>query len=107
MRPSTTTHSIVGAIDFTPGTGNLSEACLAAKILYTGFAQTAAGERVVWRNLFKRMWDLMCTPGSAHYDAALRALIGADDDAVAAAAPPTGGGAPASSAVPAPDGPAP
>ena len=102
-------HSVMSVIDFTPGAGYLAEACLADKIPYTGFVQTATGERVVRRYLFKRMWDLMCQPGSAHYDAALRNLIVAD--AVAAAAPPvvpkaTGGGAPASTTAgaPAPDG---
>ena len=102
-------HSVVSVIDFTPGAGYLAEACLAEKIPYTGFVQTATGERIVRRYLFKRMWDLMCKPGSAHYDAALRKLIVAD--AVAAAAAPAvvpkeiGGGAPASSsAAPAPNG---
>mgnify|MGYP007045148110 CR=1 FL=1 len=104
-------HSVVGVIDFTPGAGYLAEACLVEKIPYTGFVQTATGERVVRRYLFKRMRDLMCKPGSAHYDAALRNLLGADDAAAAAAAAAprvaaTGGGAPASAA-PAPDGPAP
>ena len=65
-------HSVMSVIDFTPGAGYLAEACLADKIPYTGFVQTATGERVVRRYLFKRMWDLMCKPGSAHYDAALR-----------------------------------
>lgn len=101
-------HSVVGVIDFTPGAGYLAEACLAEKISYTGFVQTATGERAVRRYLFKRMWDLMCKPGSAHYDAALRNLIVADAVATAAAPPvvpkATGGGAPASSAAPAPDG---
>ena len=101
-------HSVVSVIDFTPGAGYLAEACLAEKIPYTGFVQTATGERVVRRYLFRRMWDFMCKPGSAHYDAALRNLIVADAVA-AAAAPPvvpkaTGGGAPASSTAPAPDG---
>ena len=99
-------HSVVSVIDFTPGAGYLAEACLADKIPYAGFVQTATGERVVRRYLFKRMWDLMCKPGSAHYDAALRNFI--VEDAVAGAAPPgvpkaIGGGAPASSsAAPAP-----
>ena len=93
-------HSVVGVVDFTPGAGYLAEACLAEKIPYVGFVQTATGERVVRRYLFKRMWDLMCKPGSAHYDATLRNLIVADAVAVAAAPPvvaaATGGGAPAS-----------
>ena len=101
-------HSVVSVIDFTPGAGYLAEACLAEKIPYTGFVQTATGERVVRRYFFKRMWDFRSKPGSAHYDAALRNLTVADAVA-AAAAPPvvpkaTGGGAPASSAAPAPDG---
>ena len=61
------------------------------------------------RYLFKRMWDLMCKPGSAHYDAALRNLIVADAVTVKAAPPvvpkATGASGPASSsAAPAPDG---
>ena len=101
-------HSVVSVIDFTPGAGYLAEACLAEKIPYVGFVQTATGERVVRRYLFKRMWDLMCKPGSAHYDAAHRSLVVADAVATASAPPvvpkATGGGAPALSAAPAPDG---
>ena len=107
-RSFTATQSLVW---WTSPAGYLAEACLVEKIPYTGFVQTNAGERVVRRYLFKRMRDLMCKPGSAHYDAALRNLLGADDAAAAAAAPPvaskaTGGGAPASAA-PAPDVPTP
>ena len=42
-------HSVVSVIDFTPGAGYLAEACLADKIPYTGFVETATGERVVRR----------------------------------------------------------
>ena len=89
-------HSVVGVIDFTPGAGYLAEACLAEKVPYVGFVQTTTTERAVRRYLFKRMWGLMCTPGSAHYAAALRELVAeaAASPPAAAAAKAAGGGAP-------------
>ena len=105
-------HSVAGVVDFTAGAGYLAEACLSEKIPYVGFIQTPTSERILRRCLFKRTWDLMCKPGSAHYTMALRSL--AVKEAAAEADPPppskagqkaaasgsggTGGGAPAGSA---------
>ena len=68
-------HSVSGVIDFNAGGGYVAEACVAAKIPCVGFVQTPTHEKVVRHYLYKRTWDLMCTPGSAHFDANLRTLI--------------------------------
>ena len=68
-------HSVSGVIDFNAGAGYVAEACVAAKIPYVGFVQTPTHEKVVRRYLYKRTWDLMCTPGALHFDANLRNLI--------------------------------
>ena len=81
-------HSVMATVDFTPGAGYLAEACMSEKIPYVGFIQTPTACRVVRRYLSMRTWDLMCKPGSAHYDASLRNLI------VVASSGAPGGGAP-------------
>ena len=48
---------------------------MSLQIPYLGFVQTPTAERVIRRYLFKRTWDLMCKPGSPHYEASLRDLI--------------------------------
>ena len=68
-------HSIVGVIDFTTGPGDVAEATMNLKIPYVGFVQTPSAERMVNRYLFKRTWDLMCKPGSSHFEPKLRDLV--------------------------------
>ncbi len=90
-------HSVSAVVDFTPGGGYLAEACIVAKVPYVGFVQTDAHERVIRRYLFKRVWDLMCTPGSQHYESKHRAfmeetIVVDDDDDAATSAAADGGG---------------
>ena len=68
-------HSAIGFIDLTVGPAYAAEACIANRVPYIGFVQTGVHETVTRRYLFKRMWELMQKPGSAHYEPELAMLL--------------------------------
>ena len=68
-------HSAAGMIDLTVGAGYAAEAALHLKVPYVGLVQTPTHELVVRRYLFRRLWDLMNEPGSAHFEPQLHALL--------------------------------
>ena len=79
-------HSAAGMIDLTVGAGYAAEAALHLKVPYVGLVQTPTHELVVRRYLFRRLWDLMNEPGSAHFEPQLHALL-ADTKAIVAKDP--------------------